>query len=471
MSELEPAAQPADDAAEMVALAATHCLSSRGAHATKPPFSYLHAFFHAMQEPYEPGTREDGYVVLAVAQNFLTVDTVQRRLALAMRSEQPAATAGYDNMRGSDRLRRALAAHMKRVLAPNHADGAVDADRLCVSAGAGAVIDNLFMTITSPGDGVLIPAPYYPAFDNDLRVRNGVRAIPVAGADAESLPTAPALDRAVEDAGARVRALLLTNPSNPLGVVYAKRSMLHAARWALREGMHVVVDEVYASSEYYDVGPFVSALEWTPEDVLGENPADAADVDADAGGGSSWTLEDVRRAMATRLHVVYGLSKDFCASGYRVGVLSTRNEQIVRAMDNVAYFCCVPGPMQFAVAEMLEDEPWVDAFLAENAANLREAHAALTAILTEANVAVTPSSAGMFVWVDLSKHLKAPTWEEEKRLWTACFEDDETRLLMTPGRDCRHGTPGCFRICFAAVKREALEVAARRLVAFLRRYE
>ena len=123
-----------------------------------------------------------------MAQNFLTVDTVQRRLALAMPSAQPETTAGYDNMRGSDRLRRALAAHMKRVLAPNHADGAIDPDRLCVSAGAGAVIDNLFMTITSPGDGVLIPAPYYPAFDNDLRVRNGVRAIPVAGAGAGPCP-------------------------------------------------------------------------------------------------------------------------------------------------------------------------------------------------------------------------------------------------------------------------------------------
>ena len=474
MSELEPAAS----------LAETHCLSSRGAHATKPPFSYLHAFFRAMQEPYEPGTREDGYVVLAVAQNFLTVDTVQRRLALAMRSEQPAATAGYDNMRGSDRLRRALAAHMKRVLAPNHADGAIDPDRLCVSAGAGAVIDNLFMTITSPGDGVLIPAPYYPAFDNDLRVRNGVRAIPVAGADAESLPTAPSLDRAVEAFAAAAsspraaRALLLTNPSNPLGVVYAKSSMLHAARWALREGMHVVVDEVYASSEYYDVGPFVSALEWTPEDVLGNVGSDGfskrdsdSDDDDDLRTSSSWTLEDARRAMATRLHVVYGLSKDFCASGYRVGVLCTRNEHVVRAMDNVAYFCCVPGPMQFAIAEMLEDEAWVDAFLEENSANLRDAHAVLTSILTEGNIPVVPSSAGMFVWIDLSSRMKAPTWEEEKRLWTACFEDQKTRLLMTPGRDCRHNKPGCFRLCFAAVKREALEVAARRLVDFVKRYE
>jgi 1-aminocyclopropane-1-carboxylate synthase len=394
-------------------------------------------------------------------------------------------------MRGSDRLRRALAAHMKRVLAPNHADGAIDHDRLCVSAGAGAVIDNLFMTITSPGDGVLIPAPYYPAFDNDLRVRNGVRAIPVAGADAESLPTAPSLDRAVEafataaanssSPASAARALLLTNPSNPLGVVYAKSSMLHAARWALREGMHVVVDEVYASSEYYDVGPFVSALEWTPEDVLGNVGGSGtsngfkrdsdADSDDDLRSSSSWTLEDARRAMATRLHVVYGLSKDFCASGYRVGVLSTRNEQVVKAMDNVAYFCCVPGPMQFAIAEMLEDEAWVDLFLEENSGNLRDAHAVLTSILSEGNVPVVPSSAGMFVWIDLSSFMKAPTWEEEKRLWTACFEDDKTRLLMTPGRDCRHNKPGCFRLCFAAVKREALEVAARRLVDFVKRYE
>jgi 1-aminocyclopropane-1-carboxylate synthase len=47
------------------------------------------------------------------------------------------------------------------------------------------------------------------------------------------------------------------------------------------------------------------------------------------------------------------MSKDFCASGYRIGVLRTRNEGVLRAMDNVGYFCAVPGPMQHAVAEML----------------------------------------------------------------------------------------------------------------------
>jgi hypothetical protein len=56
-----------------------------------------------------PTLRDEGYINLAVAQNFLTVDVVQDRLRKAMAGEQPHSTAGYDNMRGSDKLRAAMA--------------------------------------------------------------------------------------------------------------------------------------------------------------------------------------------------------------------------------------------------------------------------------------------------------------------------------------------------------------------------
>lgn len=98
----------ADDE-ELAAMAATHGLSARGAAATRPPFSYLHAFFRAMSEPFDATERPDGYVNLAVAQNFLTVDAVQRRLMAGFASPQPASTAAYDNMKGSERLRTAMA--------------------------------------------------------------------------------------------------------------------------------------------------------------------------------------------------------------------------------------------------------------------------------------------------------------------------------------------------------------------------
>ena len=46
----------------------------------------------------------------------------------------------------------------------------IDPQMLTLSAGASAILDNLFFVIGNPGQGVLIPAPYYPAFDIDLQV-------------------------------------------------------------------------------------------------------------------------------------------------------------------------------------------------------------------------------------------------------------------------------------------------------------
>lgn len=40
----------------------------------------------------------------------------------------------------------------------------------CHTAGCSAILDSLFYCVCDEGDGVLIPAPYYPAFDNDLQV-------------------------------------------------------------------------------------------------------------------------------------------------------------------------------------------------------------------------------------------------------------------------------------------------------------
>lgn len=43
-------------------------------------------------------------------------------------------------------------------------------------AGCSAILDNMFYCLCDEGDGVLIPAPYYPAFDNDLQARQGAGA-------------------------------------------------------------------------------------------------------------------------------------------------------------------------------------------------------------------------------------------------------------------------------------------------------
>lgn len=89
--------------------------------------------------------------------------------------------------------------------------------------------------------GVLIPAPYYPAFDNDLAVRNSVRPLPVHLSP--DTPLAAQLDAAADAAAARghpVKALLVSNPSNPLGTVLAEGEVREMLAWCLRRRIHFV---------------------------------------------------------------------------------------------------------------------------------------------------------------------------------------------------------------------------------------
>lgn len=155
----------------------------------------------------------------------------------------------YDNMRGNERLRKAicgmlerqgscpsaphLSIHFAETPACRHAFHglALNPEYLTVSCGCGAVLDQLFFMLCAEGQHVLIPKPYYPAFDNDLAVRNGV--IPHGFEMGTGPELVASLDRAWEECGGRVGALLLTNPHNPLGTIYSRSDLAAALHWAL----------------------------------------------------------------------------------------------------------------------------------------------------------------------------------------------------------------------------------------------
>jgi aspartate/methionine/tyrosine aminotransferase len=104
-----------------------------------------------------------------------------------------------------------------------------------------AILDNLFFCICDAGDSVLIPAPYYPAFDNDLQAKCDLHPTPFfldeAGDVDGQLEAAAA---AAAAAGRPVRALLVTNPSNPLGIIYSERTVRAMVAWCLRTHTHYV---------------------------------------------------------------------------------------------------------------------------------------------------------------------------------------------------------------------------------------
>jgi aspartate/methionine/tyrosine aminotransferase len=46
--------------------------------------------------------------------------------------------------------------------------------------------------------------------------------------------------------GQNVKMLLLTNPNDPLGVIYKPSVIVNAISWARRNNVHTIVDEIFA---------------------------------------------------------------------------------------------------------------------------------------------------------------------------------------------------------------------------------
>jgi 1-aminocyclopropane-1-carboxylate synthase len=212
-------------------------------------------------------------------------------------------------------------------------------------------------------------------------------------------------------------------------------------------------DEIYALSVYKPAA-FTSGLDVAQRLV------------AAAGGGPAAGAGLFPQSQVdSYVHLVYGLSKDWCASGLRVGLLYSRSAPLQAALNSLAPFASLSNHTQHALTEALGDDAWADAFLAANAAALGRQYDALASALGGAGIPFAPGVAGMFVWVDLRRWLRGEGWPAEAALWeTLC---DDCKVILTPGRACHAAEPGFFRLCFAWVPQEALEAAVARVAARL----
>jgi len=442
-----------------------HTLSARGALAKRRPFSYFDAFVESIRNSYDQKLNAEGYINLAVAQDVLTSNAFHDRLleAFATPDNIPVSSTSYDDMKGSHKLRKAMAAHILKRMATSkrlnfHTPPLnIGPQHIVISSGAGAIIENLAFCIANKGDYVMIPAPFYPAFPNDLRARMGINCVPVCrdfeygknmSYEFHKLPSEAAFRRAMgQRRGERCAAIIICNPDNPTGIRYTSDDCKEIVMWATREGIHVIFDEVYACS------------------MLQDERRDAMQM-----SGVDF-LQDLESSDSVRahVHIVYGLSKDFCASGYRVGALCTMNADILRAMDNISYFCAVPGPLQCALVDVLEDENFMDTFLRMKTKRLSDQWKLLSAELIEPLKKINPkftdrevvrADAGIFMFLNLSMFFDDK--ESESEFWYRMYDD--AKVVLTPGNDCAMPIEGFFRICYASVSPEILKVACQRIV-------
>ena len=148
---------------------------------------------------------------------------------------------------GAQNFREALAAkqtrYMGRTIDPN--------SEIVVTCGSTEAMMTAMMTVTNPGDKVVIFSPFYENYGADT-ILTGAEPIYVPLTPPEFTFDPEVLENAFRQ---HPKALILCNPSNPCGKVFTRDELELIAGLAKKYDVYVITDEVYEHIVYAPHSP------------------------------------------------------------------------------------------------------------------------------------------------------------------------------------------------------------------------
>lgn len=200
----------------------------------------------------------------------------------------------YTAVPGINEVRQAVADKLKR-------DNGLEYEMtdVIISNGAKHSLFNLFQATLNKGDEVIIPAPYWVTYPEQVKYSEGIPVIIHTDEINNFKITPEQLQNAITT---KTKMLVLTSPSNPTGSIYSKEEL--TALGKVLEGTDILV----ASDEMYE------KLVYDAEFVA------AASISED---------------MFNRTITINGLSKSVAMTGWRFGYLASANKELIAVMNKL----------------------------------------------------------------------------------------------------------------------------------------
>ncbi|MFN8546912.1 MAG: pyridoxal phosphate-dependent aminotransferase [Candidatus Eisenbacteria bacterium] len=185
----------------------------------------------------------------------------------------------YTSPSGTPSLRKAIAEKLARengiVVPPGD---------VLVASGAKQAIYVLLAAAIDPGDEVIIPAPYWVSYPEQVKLLGGVPRIVASDERTRFRLPAAALRLA---SGPRTRCVILNTPVNPTGAVYSREELAAIAEVVVEKDLLLITDEIYEKILY-------DGVEHVSTASLGKE-------------------------IAARTATVHGVSKAYAMTGWRIG--------------------------------------------------------------------------------------------------------------------------------------------------------
>lgn len=117
------------------------------------------------------------------------------------------------------------------------------ADQIIVSAGGKHSLINVILSLVNRGDEVIILAPYWVSYYDQIILAEGKPVIVVAALENDFKVKPEDLEAAITP---KTRLIIFNSPSNPTGMVYSREEMEKIARIVQKhEGLFIISDEIY----------------------------------------------------------------------------------------------------------------------------------------------------------------------------------------------------------------------------------
>ena len=192
---------------------------------------------------------------------------------------------------GLPALRRAIRDDYRRRYGADYTENEV-----IVSCGGKSALFNAAMALFDPGDEVIIPAPYWVSYPDQVRLAGATAVIQQTSHQDGFIPRASATQPLITKA---TRGIILCSPSNPTGAIIPEQELSAYADLALKHDLYLIFDECYEKFLY--------------------------------DGAVHASLARHQARLRDRLILVSTLSKTYAMTGYRVGY-AVADKRLISAM-------------------------------------------------------------------------------------------------------------------------------------------
>lgn len=301
------------------------------------------------------------------------------------------------------------------------------ANEIIVGVGAKHVLYTLFQVILNEGDEVIIPIPYWVSYPEQVKLAGGV-PVYVEGTQEQSYKiTAQQLRDAITE---KTKAVIINSPSNPSGMIYTKEELAELAKVAEEKDILIVSDEIYEKLVY--------------------------------NGIEHYSIAQISDAIKARTIVVNGVAKSHSMTGWRIGY-AAGDASIIKAMTDLASHSTsnATTTAQYATIEAYNGSQ-------ETVEEMRQAFESRLEVIFPKiaaipGVKVLKPQGAFYLLPDVSETAEKTGYASVDDFVSALLT--EANVAVIPGSG--FGSPATIRLSYAT-SLELLEEAVRRIESFVK---